>query len=208
MGKNAQYTADQMIVFGDPLAVAMGLLKERGYRVTRTREELKQVAIDEGFIIADPVIVNSNITNIPELRSYFNKKVWSKSYDHQTHWMEGNIEQELRAFRLFVEAREESGLNRFNAIQQCVAIIDTIFEHVDEFHFNRPIDIRIVGQGKAGWITQKALLIMNDIDQKQKESEFKDRVAQIELEEEEKVDLDKTASALDRMLAKIESNER
>ena len=188
MGRDAQYTDDQTMVFGDPVLVAVGLLKERGYKIAGNRDELKRLAIDAGFVVADPVIVNSKITNIPELRSYFNKKVWAKYYDHQTHWMEGNLEQELRAFRLFVEAREESGLNRFNAIQQCVAIIDTIFEHEDEFHFNRPVDIRIIGQGKAGWITQKALLIMNDKDHEQKESEFKDRVAQIELEEGEKVD--------------------
>jgi len=100
-----------------------------------------------------------------------------------------------------------SGLNRFNAIQQCVAIIDTIFEHENEFHFDRPIDIRVIGQGRAGWITQKALLIMNDRDHKQQEIAFKERVARIEMELEEKVDLDKTASDLDRMLAKIESNE-
>jgi hypothetical protein len=110
----------------------------------------------------------------------------------------------MRAFRLFVESREKTGLNRYNAIQECVEIIDTIFNHVDKFKFNKPIDLRVLGQGKAGWITHKAILIMNDERQKRRENEIKEMMDKHD--EEVEIDLNEKANELDMLLAKMEAN--
>jgi hypothetical protein len=95
-------------------------------------------------------------------------------------------------------------LNRYNAIQECVEIIDTIFDYADRFKFNKPIDLRVIGQGKAGWITHKAVLIMNDERQKQQEKEIKEMIEKHD--EEVEIDLNEKANELDMLLSKMGVN--
>jgi len=85
-----------------------------------------------------------------------------------------------------------------------VAIINTIFDHEEEFNFKNPIDIRVVGQAKAGWITEKALQIVNNKLLKEREKEAERRIA--EMESNTKIDLRERARELDDLLAKMEAN--
>jgi hypothetical protein len=183
---------------------AMSVLQKAGYMVARTAEEAKEIAIDCGYKVSDPVVVNDRVVNLRDLRNYFYMRLWNKYPNRQSYHLEGNIKNEMRAFKLFVESREETGLNRFNAIQECVKIIDTIFDHADKFRFNKPIDLRVLGQGKAGWITHKAILIMNDERKKRQEKEIKEMMDKHE--EEFEVDLAEKANELDMLLSRMEAN--
>lgn len=203
MKKVFRPTSDQSELFGSSLNKAVEMLKEAGYRIAKTREEVKQLAINEGFRVLDAEIVNGKVNTVADLRAYFKQRLWVKYSDRDAHYMEGNHEQEMRAFSLFVKAREETGLNKYNAIQECVAIIDTIFDCSDEFNFDRPIDIRVIGQGKAGWITQKAMLIMNKKRFDKQSIEFKKRLEDMEQALEKNIDLKDTANKLDRLLANV-----
>jgi len=148
-------------------------------------------------------LVNDKVITLKDLRNYFFMRLWSK-YPNRYKYYVDNIKNEFRMMRLFVESRESKGLNRFNAVQQCVAIINTIFDHEEEFNFKNPIDIRVVGQAKAGWITEKALQIVNNKLLKEREKEAERRIA--EMESNTKIDLRERARELDDLLAKMEAN--
>lgn len=178
-------------------------VEKAGYRVVRDAEEAKQIAIESGWQVTEPILVNDKVITLKDLRNYFFMRLWSK-YPNRYKYYVDNIKNEFRLLRLFVESREVKGLNRFNAVQQCVAIINTIFDHEEEFNFKNPIDIRVVGQAKAGWITEKALQIVNNKLLKEREKEAERRIA--EMEDNTKIDLREKARELDDLLAKMEAN--
>jgi len=202
---------DQIDAFGGDKSVdevqlenALNVVQNAGYRLAKTREDTRDLAIENGYKVSDPLTVNDKVINITDLRNYFYMRLWRHYPNQQSYHIEGNIRNEMRAFKLFVESREKTGLNRFNAIQECVEIIDVIFDHANKFKFNKPIDLRVLGQGKAGWITHKAILIMNDEHQKSREKEIKEMIDKHD--EEVEIDLDEKANELDMLLAKMEAN--
>ena len=200
-----------MDAFGDGKSVdevqlenALNVIQKAGYRIAKTREETKDLAIEHGYKVSDPAVVNDKVVTIFDLRNYFYMRLWNKYPNRQAHHIEGNIKNEMRVFKLFVESREKTGLNRYKAIQECVEIIDTIFDHAEKFKFNKPIDLRVLGQGKAGWITQKAILIMNDEHQERQKREIQEMIDKYD--EEFEIDLNEKANELDMLLAKMEVN--
>lgn len=178
-------------------------IEKAGYRVARDAEEAKTIAIESGWQVTEPILVNDKVITLKDLRNYFFMRLWTK-YPNRYKYYVDNIKNEFRLLRLFVESREEKGLNRFNAIQQCIIIIDAIFDHEEEFNFKTPIDIRVVGQAKAGWITEKALQIVNNNLLKEREKEAERRI--VEMEDNRKIDLKEKAKELDELLANMEAN--
>lgn len=64
----------------------------------------------------------------------------------------------------FVKARQEAlgpEVSKKIVLQHCADIIDTIFENLDKFNFEDAPRPYILGQKKCGWITEKALEIMD-----------------------------------------------
>lgn len=182
------------------------LLMKHNYKVIRTAEEAKELAVESGYKVSDPIVVDDKIVSLKDLRNYFYLCLWSKYPYRQSHYLEGNWKSELRIFKLFVESRELSGLNRFNAIQECVRIINTIFEYSDQFNFKNPIDIRVLGQDKSGWITQKALSIINEQSLKTQAQETDELLNKIDEDHISKTDLKEKASELDALLSNMEEN--
>jgi len=185
------------------LDIAIKIVEKAGYRVMRDAEEAKKIAIESGYQVTEPILVNDKVITLKDLRNYFFMRLWNKYPDRNRYYVD-NIKNEFRLMRLFVESREEKGLNRFNAIQQCVAIIDTIFDHEKEFNFKNPIDIRVIGQAKASWITEKALQIINNTLLKEKENEANRKIE--EMEDNKEIDLLKKSEELSELLAKMEAN--
>ena len=62
---------------------------------------------------------------------------------------------------LIVARQEASNMCRKAAMNECAEIIATIFEHEKEFNFKRPVTFNVLGQKNCGWITEKAIQIMN-----------------------------------------------
>jgi len=202
-------STDQYDVFGGDKSVeemqiekSKEILEIAGYQIVQTREDVKRIAIENGFKVSEPLLVNDRVVTLKDLRNYFYMKLWSKYPERQLYHVEGNWDKEMRAIRLFVESREQSGLNRFNAIQECVALIDVIFTCEEQFNFKNPIDIRVLGQGKAGWITQKASIILNEKLHEQRAEEVEKRIQ--EFEDNYTLDLNKKANLLDELIEKME----
>jgi len=200
---------DQQDLFGDKstdelqLEEAIRLVEKAGYRVARDAEESRKIAIESGWQVTEPILVNDKVITLKDLRNYFFMRLWTK-YPNRYKYYVDNIKNEFRLLRFFVESREEKGLNRFNAIQQCIAIIDAIFDYEEEFNFKTPIDIRVLGQAKAGWITEKALQLVNNNLLKSREKEAERRIA--EMEDNREINLKEKAKELDEMLANMEAN--
>lgn len=185
------------------LEEAIRIIEKAGYRVARDAEEAKQIAVEAGWQVTEPILVNDKVVTLKDLHSYFFMRLWTK-YPERYKYYVSNIKNELRLIRLFVESREKTGLNRFNALQQCVAIINAIFDHEEEFNFKNPIDMRVIGQAKAGWITEKALQIVNNKLLNQREEDAERKIA--EIEDNKKIDLREKARKLDELLEKMEAN--
>jgi hypothetical protein len=201
---------DQQDLFGEGKSVdeiqleeAIKIIEKAGYRVARDAEEARQIAVESGWQVSEPVLVNDKVVTIKDLRNYFFMRLWNK-YPNRYKYYVDNVKNEFRMMRLFIESREAKGLNRFNAIQQCVAIIDVIFDHIEEFNFKNPIDIGVLGQAKSGWITEKALYIVNNKLLKEREIAAERKIA--EIENNKKIDLKEKARDLDELLAKMEAN--
>jgi hypothetical protein len=146
---------------------AVEFLEGRGYRIFKTAEEIKAEAINCGYRVLDPLVVDEKIRNVSSLRNHFYRRLWGKFPNERSRYIKGNDGIEYRMFELFIKSRMDGGLNRENAIQECVLLINTIFDHFEEFNFKNPVDVRVIGTGKAGWIVQKAAsILMRDIQQK------------------------------------------
>jgi hypothetical protein len=203
-------TKDQVDMFGNGKSVeetqiedAIEFLNKHGYAAIKTAEEAKEEAIRAGYRVSDPLKVNDKVINLTDLRNYFYMRLWKK-YPDRVKYYSGDPRQEIRMCRLLVEAREQTGLNRRNAIQESVAIIDIIFDHEEEFNFKKSITINVLGQGAAGWITQKALLILSR--ELEKETEARIEKEMIEAEKDMKMDLSKQSDKLDKLLTIMEVN--
>lgn len=107
----------------------------------------------------------------------------------------------------FLEARMEAGdLNKKQALLECAEIINTIFKYEKDFSFNMPLTFSMFGQANCGWITDRAIQIMNK--KKAGDDELKAKIAQeacvkeyIELHGEEDLgfDIDKILNNMEKM---------
>lgn len=201
---------DQQDIFGNGKSTeevqteeSIKLLEKLGYRVSKTAEEAKEIVIESGYQVTDPILVDNKIVTLTDLRNYFFMRLWSKHPSSQRYSVD-NIKSDFRLIRLFVESREKKGLNRFNAIQQCVAIIDIIFNYEEEFCFKEPISIGVLGQAKSGWITEKALYILNTNLRKEEELEIERRIDEIEASVT--IDLKVRSKELAELLANVEAD--
>jgi hypothetical protein len=61
---------------------------------------------------------------------------------------------------------DAGNLNKKQALCECAEIINTVFDREDDFNFNLPLSFEMFGQQSAGWITKKAIYIMNSEKEK------------------------------------------
>jgi hypothetical protein len=166
--------------------------------------EAKMILIKAGYKIVDPLVVNENVNNQSRLLNYFYMRLFTRYPEKQLTTIK-NFQKDGKLISKFVEARKVD-MDEQAAIQECVAIIDVIFDYGYEFKFRHPITIGVLGQAKSGWITEKAVSILNRELVKKDEEEVERRMKEVEDGYEEKVDLKKTANRLDEILAKMEES--
>jgi len=184
------------------LEEAVRIVEEHGYKVVRSKEEARDLAIDVGYKVLDPIFTDNKITTLKDLRKLFYTRLYEKYRLEDNSYLFGNYQIDLKYLRLLVEERELEGLNRFNAIQEAAAIINVIFDNLDEFNFDRIPDIRILGQKKMAWVTDKALRLLNAKTEKAKFEKVRNIAEGIEEEVEKEINYSK--ADLQRILNGLE----
>ena len=137
-------------------------------------EESKKILIDYGYRVVEPLEINKDVNDIPDLRKYFYAKLWNKYPDRMQYYIQ-HYKEEIKIVSDIVKSREENA-DRRTAIQECVAIIDTIFNNEEEFKLERPIiNINVL---RMGWVINLAISIMN------REKDREEERIRVKMEEE------------------------
>lgn len=124
------------------LSACIELLSEEGYKVVK-REKPRY-----------------NIRNCDDLIHLFYAFLEYKHPEFACNFRDLNRDRKIA--KLFIE--ERAGINKTSknaALAECAEIITTIFKHEDEFKFKIPLTFGILGQKNCGWITDKAIQIIN-----------------------------------------------
>lgn len=113
-----------------------------------------------GYKVVDPIERTFNVKNINDLITLFYAYL---DYKHpELAGSHRNIKKDRAIAKRFLEARMEIGsLNKEYALNECAEIIKTIFDREPEFNFTIPLSFEIFGQQALGWITKKAVELMN-----------------------------------------------
>ena len=183
------------------LEEAINIVTSAGFYVARNREEIKQIAIKFGYRVFDPIRVKTDVDSIPKIVRYFYNRLYKK-YPNRNHIP--NFGRDNSIAKQFVESRMKD-VNKKVAIQECVGIIDVIFDYEEQFNFQYPInDMGILGQSKMSWVTEKAISILNY----EREKEIERRVEEIlqEWERARPIDLKARGRELEQMLAELEAS--
>lgn len=127
-------------------------------------EKLEQACIDyliyKGYKIVKPIESKYNVKKFDDLIHLF----YAFSDKQHPELMNNyrNLAKDRKIASLFVEARMAvSGINKNKAMNECAEIIETIFTNEKDFNFEIPITFGILGQVNCGWITDKAVQIIN-----------------------------------------------
>jgi len=90
---------------------------------------------------------------------------------YEPHLLPYSNEKRDRAIaKAFVEGRVKTDMiSRNAALQQCGLIIQTIFKHPEIFKFDTPPTFGILGQKEMGWVTDRAVQLINKEIAKDKE---------------------------------------
>jgi hypothetical protein len=165
-------------------------------------EEAKNILLEAGYAIIEPYEMIEKVNNMRELCDYFYKRLWDK-YPERRQYYSYNKIRDMNIIKKFVESRK-NGMNEKQAIQECVLIIDIIFDNEQEFNFKTPIlDVTILGQNKSRWITEKALFMLMKKKKDNKSSMIDKKIAEAE---SQSIDLKKKGKELERMLNNINNN--
>ena len=136
-----------------------------------------------GHSVRPPMGHPVKIKKLDELISMFNGFL-DKIYDK--HLLPYSNDKKDRVIaKAFVENRmKQDKISYETALQQCGLIIQTVFTRKDVFRFENPPTFGIFGQAEMGWVTDRAIQLIN--------------------KEITKDEVTKTERAVDRMTEKIE----
>ena len=165
-------------------------------------ETAKDVLMEAGYKILSPITVDGSINTITKLCDYFYKRLYTK-YPNRITKRVHNITKDMTLMNSFVECFMD-GASKARAIQEAIEVIDVIFDHEEEFNFKLDIvDTGILGQKAVGWITSKAIDILNKQRMKKESKKINDHVEALENCD---INTDEIDSKLDRLLKKMEDN--
>lgn len=100
------------------------------------------------------------VKSLDDLISFFYSMLELKHPGHVSDYR--NIAENRAIAKRFVEARSKaSGVSKKEALNECAEIIRTVFNHEYDFNFKHKMTFRLFGQDKFGWVTDKAIQIIN-----------------------------------------------
>jgi len=157
-----------------------------------------------GYSVRSPMIYPFKINKLDELIAMFymlEKGIYDK---HLLPY--SNVKRDRAIAKSFVERRmQDDGITKSTAMQQCGLIIRTVFRHPEIFKFETPPTFGVFGQGDMGWVTERAVQIINK-DIAKEATTAAERAADKMTEKIEKVytDIGFSAAQLDALREKLE----
>ncbi len=141
---------------------SVNLVEQPGFLVpdyTELAKYCKNFLLSLGYKVVNPMKGDFKAKTIDDLFHLF--------YDLLRHYhpeveVYQNLDRDRKIASRFVEARILGGsISEKRALDECAEIILTVFRHEAEFNFNLPLTFEMFGQVSCGWITDKAIRIMN-----------------------------------------------
>jgi hypothetical protein len=117
----------------------------------------KDYLIFRGYRVSDKVKEKPITTRLDDLPSYF-YNILRHRYP-KVLCSEDKTRDRVVA-KHFLASRQKNGVNKKVAFQECMDIIDSFFDNMEEFQLKPPVGFTIFGQGKAVWITNKAVELL------------------------------------------------
>lgn len=145
--KEAISVSDQVVLFGKS-----------------DMEQLNEACVKylkfKGYKIVKPINRFHNVKTLDELICFFYSRLDSRHPECVNSYR--SMTKDRVTAKKFVEARmNASGINKKEALNECVEIVKTLFDYESEFHFKYEMNFKMFGQDKLGWITDKAIQIIN-----------------------------------------------
>jgi hypothetical protein len=123
-----------------------------------------------GYRVAPPHEFSIKIKDLNDLIKYF-YLLWNSKYPEK-YTASHNLGKDRVIAKKFVDGRmAATGASRDYALDECGKIIKVIIDNVEEFKFQYDVSFSVLDQENMGWVTQKALNILNN--QLDKEREIK-----------------------------------
>jgi hypothetical protein len=155
----------------------------------------------KGYRVARPVEYKVKIKSLDDLIKFFYILLDSRHPEYANAYR--NLKRDRAIAKRLVDSRmEATGSSREVALNECGEIIATLFEHEKEFKFRTEIYFGMFGQANLGWITEKAIRIMNERITREAEARVADKISQIEKEQKDEYDLE--FNDVDSILQRIE----
>ena len=116
---------------------------------------------DRHYSVRPPIGYPVKITKLDEIISMFYDFL---STAYQKHLLPpSNIMRDRAIAKAFIEKRMEADkISRKDAMQQCALIVQTVLRTPEVFKFETPPTFGIFGQAEMGWITERAIKIINE----------------------------------------------
>lgn len=167
----------------DTIFIAISDLNQANIFGSKTKEDVIEACVNylkyNGYRIIYPVeAIRKKIINIELLIDYFYAKLSKLHSESESVYVHRG--RDLGIAKAFIDSRIQStGFSKLEAIKECVCIIDTVFEFEEEFNFKYNLNFSMFGQANQGWITAKALEIMDRERLKYEESKLDELHAKI-----------------------------
>ena len=115
----------------------------------------------QNYSVRPPMSYPEKITRLDEIISMFYADL---SNTYEKHLLPpSNIKRDRGVAKAFIEKRMQAdSISRKAAIQQCALIVRTVLRTPGVFKFDTPPTFGIFGQAEMGWVTERAIRIIND----------------------------------------------
>lgn len=178
----------------------------------KSTEDLELACLEflrfKGYKVSQPINYRYKVTKLDDLVHFFYTLLNSKHPEYINVYR--NMGRDRAIAKRFVENRiYATGYGEDIALRECAEIIATVFEYEKDFKFRTDINFGMFGQKNLGWITEKAVNIINKKTTKVSEEKTAQRIAEIEIEQRDKYDLgfDDLDDILNRMEAEQDGKE-
>jgi len=115
----------------------------------------------QGYSLRPPLDYPTKIIKLDEIISMFYGFLGNS---YEKHLLPAsNIKRDRAVAKAFIEKRMETDqISYEDAMQQCAMIVRIVLRTPDVFKFETPPTFGIFGQAEMGWITERAIKIINE----------------------------------------------